>query len=351
MDSTNDKALIAALVKSHQQYVAARDLKNSRVLESCCLFSCLCCKQEIDIIDPYFDRRYNLADLINACMEKDIYLIMDVLYHPKRPIDVNAFGKDGETALYRVLCETIQNMYDGVEEDDDKAQLFKKPPFYLPRHKYNLDTMVGKKEWVIKILLYSGADINFISAAPSFESGSALHFAVEKGMLDIVKWLVEKGINTNSLTTVLKRTPIMIAALKNYPNIVMYLLSKGAVHSLNKKDARGWTVLHFASGFCNSHIVKSLLIAGADKELFNNANKKASDEALARGRKDNLEILLHHNPFDCVSESIDRLNYLKKAHKEAIENAMKEGRTNMILTGSRNQEKINKSLEEEVVIN
>ena len=256
--------------------------------------------------------------------------MLDIIYHPKHPIEVNTVNKDGDCVLYRILCETLQNIHDKIEEDDDMAEIFKPQPFYVNRKfRKRIRKMTGKKEWVIKILLYSGADLNFMSSSKAYEAGSLLHFAVERNLLQIVEWLVEKGVDVNGRTTMLHRTPLMIAALKGHGDIVMFLLNKGAMLTLNDKDDRGWTPLHFAAGFCNPLIVKSLLLAGADKEMTNKAGNNPVYEAKLRGRKENVDILLTHNPCEGVRENIDRLDYLKKAHKDDIEAVIQAGRNNM----------------------
>lgn len=331
MNMSKDKKLIAAIIKSHHQYIKARDEQELRCLECCCCCTCCCCVRLDDIPDRYVDRKSTIADLMEAVNDQDIYAMLDLIYHPNYPVSVNDVDNNGESPLYRVMTETMQNAFEEIEEDDGDALIFKPSPFWVPRKmKKKATKMRGKKEWVIKILIYAGADVNFISHTEAFEVGTLLHFAVEKQLFAYVEWLVEnRECNVITYTTLLNRTPLMIACLKGHCELVMYLLQHGSISVLNQQDKRGWSALHFAAGFCDPITVKALLIAGADKYARNNMGRVPVDEGLSRGKQENVNILLTHNAFDPIKESIDRLNHLKTYHDSGIDSAIRQARYNM----------------------
>jgi ankyrin repeat protein len=315
MDETNDKRLLTALVKSHAQVVKERNRMNARTFECCCCCTCLCCVRKEDLLDPYADHKYNLSDLMQACMSRDIYLMLDILYHPKYPIDVNSITKEGDTALYRVLMESMQNEFEGVEEENDATNLFSPSPWWVPGiWRKKPKRIVGKIEWVLKILLYSGAGLDYVSSNTTHESGTLLHGAVERNLPHMVSWLIEKGCDPNVRTTMLRRTALMLACLKDCPDIALYLLTKGAMTVLNEQDTRGWSALHFAAAFSQPNVVKALLIAGANKAMLNNEGRDAMEEARSRHMFDNMNVIIAHNPNERKKESLDRLEHLTVAY-------------------------------------
>lgn len=337
MSMDKDKKLISAIIKSHHLFIRARDEQELRFCECCCCFTCCCCVHIDDIGGRYIDIKFTIADLMQAVNDQDIYMMLDVLYHPSYPVSVNEVDINGESPLYRILTDTMQNAFDKVEEDDGDALIFTPSPFWVPRSMRKKATkMRGKKEWVIKILLYAGGDINFISHTKAFEVGSLLHFAVEKNLFAYAQWLVEnRNCEVICYTTMLNRTPLMLACLKGHSELVMYLLQRGSISVLNHQDKRGWSALHFAAGFCDAITVKALLIAGADKFARNGMGRLPVDEGLSRGKQDNVNVLLTHNAFDPIKDSIDRLNHLKKYHDEDIDHALKDARYRMKLKLSR----------------
>lgn len=50
----------------------------------------------LDLPDQYEDRRYNVADLMQAVMDQDIYLLLDILYHPNYPMAVDSLDINGD---------------------------------------------------------------------------------------------------------------------------------------------------------------------------------------------------------------------------------------------------------------
>ena len=95
----------------------------------------------------------------------------------------------------------------------------------------HLATTLNKKE-AIKFLIEKGIDPNDgdISIAPLLlainDSRRSPNEKVEK--LEIIKLLVDKGANVNPDLVVPANNPLYLAVMKNEPEIVGYLLMKGA---------------------------------------------------------------------------------------------------------------------------
>ena len=78
-----------------------------------------------------------------------------------------------------------------------------------------------------------------------------LHYASEKGYLDIVKCLVEKG------ATITENIPLCVASLRGHLDIAKYLVEECHCNP-EEKDENGRTPLYFASNNGHSDIVNYL---------------------------------------------------------------------------------------------
>ncbi|BBB15883.1 ankyrin repeat domain protein [Candidatus Rickettsiella viridis] len=94
---------------------------------------------------------------------------------------------------------------------------------------------------------------------------SALHVAAEQGCLNIVKFLLKKGEEINSLDPVGNVSALHLAVKNGKEELVKYLLSHGA--ELSQQDTNGDTPLHMAVKRGNWTITK-LLLSHSAKELY-----------------------------------------------------------------------------------
>ncbi|EMN81502.1 ankyrin repeat protein [Leptospira interrogans serovar Grippotyphosa str. UI 12764] len=95
----------------------------------------------------------------------------------------------------------------------------------------------------LKSLVAQGKDIHGVLKVPSHASGwTLLHEACRREGLDIIEYLVSKGLDVNA-QDVTGVTPLMIAAAAGSSEGVQYLLSKGA--DPFAKDKSGKTLLYY----------------------------------------------------------------------------------------------------------
>jgi ankyrin repeat protein len=94
-------------------------------------------------------------------------------------------------------------------------------------------------EMVKKMIINYGADVNGISVW----GNSALMFAVWNENIDMINFLIEKGINVN-LANKRKLTPLMAATIKENISIVKILLNNGA--DVNMTDIGNYNALRYA---------------------------------------------------------------------------------------------------------
>ena len=99
-------------------------------------------------------------------------------------------------------------------------------------------------------------------------AGSPLHFAVERGNMEIIKLLVNKGdANIHAKSTV-GETPFYLAVLNNQIYAMEYLHGLGA--DINAADKIGRSPLYMASLFGFEQIVEYLLKHNADGKSHEN---------------------------------------------------------------------------------
>lgn len=118
----------------------------------------------------------------------------------------------------------------------------------------------------ISFLLEYGVDLN---KQDDLDSSTALHYAVEKNNIELVKLLLENGADPN-LKNEDDCTPVIIAAQEGYDKIVSLLIRFNA--DLNIVDATGSTALHYAAarGSIGNKVLPLLLQEGLNPNVQNN---------------------------------------------------------------------------------
>jgi ankyrin repeat protein len=122
---------------------------------------------------------------------------------------------------------------------------------------------------VIPAMLALPGNLNQVS--PSGDT--ALLFACRKGMLDIVRLLVDAGARVDLINGRMQ-TSLMLAALHSDPSLLTFLL--GEPIAIDAQDQSGNTALHLASAECNTQCIALLLEHGANWRLVNNKGKVAA---------------------------------------------------------------------------
>ncbi|PNT62622.1 hypothetical protein BRADI_4g06000v3 [Brachypodium distachyon] len=120
---------------------------------------------------------------------------------------------------------------------------------------------------------------------------NALHFAANKGCLEICKFLVEEvGMDVN-LPSNLGATPMFYAALKGNVPVMRYLLDHGG--DPEKASDRGLTPLHNAAEHGHCEAVRLLLSKGVNVDVINYRGTPLHMTA-AKGQHRAMKILLEH---------------------------------------------------------
>ena len=140
---------------------------------------------------------------------------------------------------------------------------------------------------------------------------TALHVAIVHKQASAAKHLVTQGAPIEERDNK-GRTPLLIAAQQNLPDIVALLVAKKRAQiNANKKrwsskrqvaarlrayvdtaDQRGWTALHHAAANGNEDMVKELIAAGAQVDSRNSAQRTPLHYAAAAGHSEIIRKLI-----------------------------------------------------------
>ncbi|GLH08976.1 Poly [ADP-ribose] polymerase tankyrase [Gryllus bimaculatus] len=121
---------------------------------------------------------------------------------------------------------------------------------------------VSKNDEIIRLLLDVGIDPNVQEYSAK---NAPLHIAVKSGVLKIVEMLLEKGAKPN-VTTQDGRTPLHLAAISGHVCIAEALLKHGA--DPNIADCTNYTPVILATRFKNTGVLKVLVDAGGNTNIL-----------------------------------------------------------------------------------
>ena len=245
-------------------------------------------------------RAQSCDDLVFACQAGDYRKVIDVLdyreslaedFEPS-PVQINDISSDGMTATYSTLMMILNK--EVLDTDANFDDLFLSP-FQLRKKKLlralGLGGRRGAKvaeaarfDYILALLLFYGGDLNFPKVEFGKDGLTVLHQACLAGALEMVRWLLARGVDVNQLSTLQLRTPLMFAVERDRLEVALFLLKEGAVLSVHHVDALGNNVLHYAALHARPLLVQLLLICGARSNVRNKAGYLAAEEAKMKGR-------------------------------------------------------------------
>jgi ankyrin repeat protein len=284
--------------------------------------------QSIEDLEDRMDREkraHTADDLLFACQAGDYKRVIDII-DPREAMDdrfsggivgINDISSDGMTATFATLSmilnqevlDTEANYDDLFLTDFQKAR--KKALKYVGfSGKKKKLANVARFDYLLQILLHYGGDLNF----PKMEFGkdglTIFHLACQQGAIELVKWLLKKGVDINQLSLVNLRTPLMFAVERDHLELMLLLLKEGAVLGIHHVDQMGNNILHYASLYARPLIVQILLICGVKSNVRNKSGFLPSEEARMKGR---LEISTTILTFrDDIIDHLQRIDYLMR---------------------------------------
>jgi len=156
---------------------------------------------------------------------------------------------------------------------------------------------------VVQSLIDRGADLNAICKDYNEDADdvkwTALHGSIYKGRRDIAILLLERGADTEILSS-LDQTALFMASSRGYSDVVRTLIDRGAglntICKDDNEDADGveWTALHVAIYKERQDIAILLLERGADTETRTSVDETALYMASSRRCADIVRQLIRH---------------------------------------------------------
>jgi len=148
--------------------------------------------------------------------------------------------------------------------------------------------------WEMRQLL---DDNPFLNVNATDEDGwTALHFACDKGSLNVVEFLLaQAGIDVNQKTLDGGETPFMLVCKGGEPFCASRLIRDPRVR-LNVRDSQGCTPLRWASFYGHEEIVRNWLASGRDMDLGQPGNDFTDGIGIAKSSYPQIATLLesHH---------------------------------------------------------
>jgi ankyrin repeat protein len=111
----------------------------------------------------------------------------------------------------------------------------------------------------VRQLLKDGADVNGAQG----DGMSALHWAAERGDVELADMLIYAGANIGAVTRIGQYTPLHLAAKAGHANVAKALLKAGA-NANAKTTNSGVTAMHLAASSGNAELINVLADAKAD---------------------------------------------------------------------------------------
>lgn len=165
-----------------------------------------------------------------------------------------------------------------------------------------------------KIIFLALFVCTFASLSLQAMQSTTLHEAVRAGNLTQTKELIEQGADIHAIEDGHGRTPLHVAALNGFTDIVHYLVEQGA--TINALDKNGNTPLHLAAQYGLKNMVTILIEKGASLHAKNHVGNTPLHVAVTNGKHngkhDNVRILVHFGA-NIVAKNEQKANPLYEA--------------------------------------
>ncbi|XP_012723545.2 ankyrin repeat and protein kinase domain-containing protein 1 [Fundulus heteroclitus] len=199
-----------------------------------------------------------------------------------------------------------------AHRNGDAEQKSNYPGMFYPMHKITLPeisetpsddlhgkdgilSMLSKKDFSSFRQTVKGEDVHMQFSGQK----SLLHFTVASGDAESVKHVLSMGAEVNC-TTARGYTPLIIAVLKRFYNIILLLLEHGA--SATQGDEDQWTPMHFAAQNGDDRTIRLLLEKGAEAHAQDKAGWTALHLACQNGHETVARLLLSRLSEDAIVE-------------------------------------------------
>src|SRR5215470_11946842 len=176
-----------------------------------------------------------------------------------------------------------------------------------------VDAAMNGNRDAVRSLLKDGADVNTAQA----DGMTALHWAAQKGDVDLAKLLLYASANVRATTRIGGYTPLLVASRNGNAEMIDALLAGGA--EVNNATTNGTTALMLAAAAGKVDAVKALVAKGANVNAKENVKgETALTFAAAYGRTDVVRELTAHQADVSVTTKVQDLASFAKEEQERL---------------------------------
>ncbi len=253
-------------------------LKDSGYYSGRTLLHSACGREGLDVIEYLVSKGLD----VNAQDDNGVTPLMiaadagsseKVQYLLSKGADPFAKNKSGETLLYYAAGGGL----DWFVEDLIAAKIDPNASTQTGWTPLHSAASSGNKN-VVEILMSKGADVK----AKTNRGYTLIHLAIERHYTDLVQFLIQNGGDVNAKWLDYETAPLHLAVKENQPQIVLLLLTHGALPNIHYSGWGKVTPLHIAVGFNFVECAKILLEHGADPNIKDGLHKESSAELAKR---------------------------------------------------------------------
>lgn len=176
----------------------------------------------------------------------------------------------------------------GTTKENEESKILINVPKTLELTPLHSAARIGDLPAVKTVLQVKDLEID--AGEPQYFA-TALCVAAEAGHWDVVKELIGAGADIH-LVDKLGRTPLMYAVARAEPEIVFFLIGKGANPNVRRVDEKGITPLILAAVRDRPKIIKALVRSGALVDETNFLGRSAMLEAAFYGHEASVRMLV-----------------------------------------------------------
>lgn len=227
--------------------------------------------------------------LLGVLQAEGIEITLDWLLHGEGPLPKHKFWAASEIELENNLSESFN-------EPIDEIKLIQKTIENEKHNKINTELFCaasdGRHKEVVR-LIQMGADGHLyqgLKVKPyEREHNTPLHLAALNGYIEIVKYLIKHGVNIDPRNRKIQ-TPLHLAVHNAHKHIIEYLIKNGA--DINATEDEGDTPLAWAAYKGQTEVVSLLIELGADINIKNKTGNTPLHWASEKGYLDIIELLI-----------------------------------------------------------
>lgn len=223
-----------------------------------------------------------------------VKLLLD--YHTDVSLKTKAGLSALQIATYHRHFSIVRTLLDhGADVDDCDKSKEPRPALFI--------AVCNNRTDIVRLLLQRGANINF---QPKFNNGaqeSALHFAVKRGLVEVVQSLLEFQPDLEARDFPMKETVLSAACRSCKIEIVQHLLTAGAdIEAKIEENSATIVVRMFQDK--NLPLAQILIDRGASLDYRGRKKQTLLHETVARDNMEAMEFLLR-NKHDANAQDVD----------------------------------------------